>query len=157
MKVTARARFFAKVDRSGPPHPYAPELGRCWLWTGGTRRRGYGAFWFEGALVSAARWAWERANGEPFPAGAETLHSCDRPACVNPAHVSPGTRSQNVQDMYAKGRDNLPRGAAHWNFRDDERLPAMPSAPTLDDIRAWLAARRAVETGRSSTGYGSEP
>ena len=113
----AAERFWSKVDKAGPVHPYKPELGACWLWTGATRRRGYGAFWFEGRPQSAAKWAWETTHGAEFPPGTEGLHSCDRPACVNPAHVAPGTRKQNVADMHARGRTNLPRGTEHWSHK----------------------------------------
>lgn len=110
-------RFWAKVDKVGPAHPYDPALGCCWLWTGGKRRRGYGTIWRAGKLVSAARVSWELASGAAMPPELEPLHSCDRPGCVNPAHIRPGTRKENVADMHARGRTNLPRGTAHWSHQ----------------------------------------
>lgn len=34
-------RFWAKVDKAGPAHPYDAALGECWLWVGAVWRRGY--------------------------------------------------------------------------------------------------------------------
>ena len=61
-------RFFAKVNKRGPLHPYDRALGRCWLWTGGKRRRGYNVFWFDGRLVSASDDGKQKAR-RPKPAG----------------------------------------------------------------------------------------
>jgi len=43
-------------------------------------------------------------GGRSIPAGKVVMHSCDRPTCVNPAHLSLGTQKQNVHDAIAKGR-----------------------------------------------------
>jgi predicted XRE-type DNA-binding protein len=32
------------------------------------------------------------------------MHSCDNPPCVNPEHLSVGTRKENLVDMSKKGR-----------------------------------------------------
>lgn len=39
-------------------------------------------------------------------AGEEVLHSCDRPACINPDHLRWGTGSENALDCVTRGR--------HW-------------------------------------------
>lgn len=38
------------------------------------------------------------------PADMKVLHSCDTPACVNPAHLSVGTQLENIAQMDARGR-----------------------------------------------------
>ena len=52
----------------------------------------------------AHRFAWEQATGEPLEREAVLIHSCDTPACVNPAHLRVGTSKENVADKTQKGR-----------------------------------------------------
>ena len=94
-----RRRFWAKVQRRLPDD--------CWLWTGASGE-GYGRFKIAGYLYSAHRIAYTLEKG-PIPRGDGyhgfvVMHSCDTPACCNPAHLSVGTNRDNVQDMVAKGR-----------------------------------------------------
>jgi len=51
----------------------------------------------------AHRWAWSE-GGRELPDDAVLMHSCDVPACVNPAHLRVGTAAENVADMVAKQR-----------------------------------------------------
>jgi len=91
--------FWSKVERAG-----AEE---CWLWTAGRAWNGYGRFQCiengKTRRVAAHRFAYERLVGA-IPAGLELLHSCDTPACVNPAHLRPGTHAENMADMVERGR-----------------------------------------------------
>ena len=75
----------------------------CWLWAGGVSGNGYGAFYHDGLTTLAHREAWEIENG-PIPSGLEILHSCDRPLCVRPDHLMPGTHRQNMADSVTRGR-----------------------------------------------------
>lgn len=36
-------------------------------------------------------------------------HTCDNPRCINPDHLIPGTRADNVKDMIDRGRACKPR------------------------------------------------
>lgn len=81
----------------------------CWHWIGAKAPNGYGRFQYGGkgsAYLGAHRYSYELANGA-VPDGMVVMHSCDRPACVNPAHLSIGTPRENTQDMVRKGRDTL--------------------------------------------------
>lgn len=41
-----------------------------------------------------------------IPKDMVVMHSCDNRECINPNHLSLGTRKDNTQDMIKKGRDN---------------------------------------------------
>lgn len=94
-------RFWAKVDKTGPPPTHRPALGPCWLWTAGLRN-GYGAFGMgsrtDGSRrkVYAHRQAWEWANG-PIPADRELDHLCRVPRCVRPDHLEPVPHGINLK------------------------------------------------------------
>jgi len=71
----------------------------CWNWTG-VRHRGYGLIMrkaFNGRVpVRAARLFYERVNG-PIPPGLTVEHLCKNPPCVNPAHLTLLTASENAR------------------------------------------------------------
>lgn len=97
--VPLEERFWPKVDKNGPLHPYDPSKGPCWLWTAGTMN-GYGAF---GDGV-AHRTSWEILRGA-IPDGLYVCHSCDVKRCVNAeTHLFLGTHDDNMSDMSKKGR-----------------------------------------------------
>lgn len=71
----------------------------CWLWTGG-RGRKYGV-WTppkeSGTRGRVAhRFAYESLVG-PIPTGLELDHLCQNPPCVNPTHLEPVTREENMR------------------------------------------------------------
>ena len=68
----------------------------CWLWTGTTNPGGYGAVGFMGRTRSAHRVSYELAKG-PIPAGLDLDHKCRVRCCVNPDHLEPVTRSENLR------------------------------------------------------------
>jgi hypothetical protein len=88
--------------------PIVPELGNCWEFDGYKDPAGYGRV----RGVPAHRLA-VMLDGREIPEGHHVLHACDYPPCVNPEHLRPGTRSENMQDMVAKGRHAYGRGDHH--------------------------------------------
>lgn len=92
---TPQERFIAKINFSGPTPHHHPELGPCWLWTGGTTAKGYGRLWVNGRLVPAHRFSFEAAGG-CVPEGMVCHRRSDRvPRCVHPHHVRPTTTREN--------------------------------------------------------------
>lgn len=79
----------------------------CIEWQASVNEDGYGTLFVRPRHWKAHRLAWVLANG-PVPAGRELMHSCDNPRCVNVAHLSPGTHSENMRDAYARGRKKVP-------------------------------------------------
>lgn len=75
----------------------------CWPWQRGVNQSGYGQISIEGKQLGAHRVSYELHYG-PIPTGLHILHTCDNPACVNPAHLCTGTHGDNVQDAIVKGR-----------------------------------------------------
>lgn len=76
----------------------------CWFWIGGTTRRGYGAFHYDGVKYVAHRLAWSLHYRIPWPDGKIGIHTCDIENCVNPMHVRASTDAQNMKDAIRKGR-----------------------------------------------------
>lgn len=90
-------RFWDNVDI-----PEAAETD-CWLWTA-QLRHGYGLLWLPNKKqLKAHRISYEIHYGE-IPDGSEVRHSCHNRTCVNPYHLSIGTKADNMRDMSAAGR-----------------------------------------------------
>lgn len=85
----------------------------CWLWKASVDSKGYGKLWWGRHCLGAHRVSWMIHNGEDeLPvvyAGhrAEIMHTCDIPACVNPAHLVLGNTVLNQRDKSTKGRHHF--------------------------------------------------
>lgn len=95
--------FWNHVDKSSGPN-------NCWRWTKQIDALGYGRvavptanYKYRGDNVLTHRHAWTLIHG-PIPKGMHILHSCDNPACCNPAHLFIGTHADNMRDRNLKGR-----------------------------------------------------
>jgi hypothetical protein len=80
------ARFAGQVTRTGD----------CWTWTGTLRDDGYGKF----SGRQAHRVVYEHMVG-PIAAGLELDHLCRNKACVNPTHLDPVSRLENIRRRYS--------------------------------------------------------
>jgi len=75
----------------------------CWLWTAYCMKRNkYGLFRTPKRHELAHRVSYRLFNGELD--ARDVMHKCDIPNCVNPDHLSLGTRLENMRDAKAKGR-----------------------------------------------------
>ena len=92
---SAAARFWAKVDKNGPPPAHRPELGACWLWTAATTKGGYGRFKIAG-VMRCAHVISVASTGVEVPDEMQVDHLCRVRACVNPDHLEVVTPQVNV-------------------------------------------------------------
>lgn len=71
----------------------------CWLWTGALNWGGYGAV-VRGTRPNQRRWMAHRFVYEifvgPIPEGLDIDHLCRVRHCVNPDHLEPVTRRENL-------------------------------------------------------------
>lgn len=72
---------------------------QCWNWPGCVDRSGYG----KSARTAAHRFVWLRLRG-PIPDGLELDHLCFNTLCVNPNHLEPVTRQENMRRRSAAQR-----------------------------------------------------
>lgn len=79
----------------------------CWEWNGRRNASNYGLFDAVrlGFLNARAHRVMYEHRVEPIPDGLDLRHKCDNPPCVNPDHLIPGTRLDNVHDMIERGRN----------------------------------------------------
>lgn len=93
---TIEARFWEKVKRGAPD--------QCWDWQASTAIKSYGRFKIAShESRHANRVAWTIANDRE-PGDLLIRHTCDRPACCNPAHLEVGTHADNCNDKMQRGR-----------------------------------------------------
>ena len=132
--LTQEQRFWRKVDKNGPVPAHCPDLGPCWVWTGGHKsppQLPYGWFTLDGGRRQTAhKVSFEMANG-PVAPGLCVLHRCDNPKCVRPGHLTTGTQAENMADKMVKNR--------HSTKLSD------------DDVRAM---RRMIQDGSSAAHAG---
>ena len=121
--TSIEGRLLERVDVHGPVPVHAPELGRCWVWTGHTVEGGYGRMVVNGFSRGVHRISLAIALGRPLGPGMNACHRCDNPPCVNPAHLFEGSTQDNVDDRHTKARDAM--GATNGRAR-----------LTADDVRS---------------------
>ena len=85
---------------------------QCWDWQACKHPRGYGAYWSNGSMVPAHRYAYEAHYGRIAEEGMDCDHFRLNPgprkapcstSCVNPSHIELVSHRLNVQ----RGRANL--------------------------------------------------
>jgi HNH endonuclease len=72
----------------------APD--ECWLWRGQISPSGYGRIDINNHAGYAHRYVYERERG-PIPNGLQLDHLCRVRACVNPSHLQPVSRAENIR------------------------------------------------------------
>lgn len=85
-------------------HMGTPDENGCIPWLGTINpSTGYGQFAYRSKRFPAHRAAYVAKYG-PIQVGMDACHKCDRRDCVNPDHIFPGTRADNMRDCSEKNR-----------------------------------------------------
>lgn len=140
-RPTVAERLWASVDKGGPTPEHRPELGPCWVWTGGKDHNGYGSLQMDGRAQYAHRVAWQLEYGSPE--GLFVLHSCDNPSCVRVEHLFLGTQAENMADKVRKSRQQKGE-RCHGAKLTDERVRAIKAELASGATHAEAAKRHGV-------------
>ncbi len=76
----------------------------CWIWRNSANCKTAPSYGWRGTVITAPRASYLLFVNSYIPPGHVICHTCDNPRCVNPGHLWAGTQSENIKDMYAKGR-----------------------------------------------------
>jgi hypothetical protein len=94
---------------------------------------------------------WRATYGEVVASGIDVCHACDNPSCCRPDHLFLGTRSDNMQDMHAKGRypasrrGNFRRGSAtSWSKLTETDVRTIRTDAAAGTSTSTLARRYGV-------------
>lgn len=124
-------RFWAKV---------VVEPSGCWVWTAAHNGSGYGLTHANGRLRLAHRWAYH-VLVEPLdwsaPRGTATEHVhhlCNRPACVNPAHLKKLDATDHLGHGH-RDKTHCPQGHAYDEANTRVRAGGWRSCRTCDRKR----------------------
>lgn len=94
---------FGKLTSEDMLRTNSEAVNGCWVWTGTKNYFGYGVFSVGEKKQMAHRVSYEHFKG-PIPEGMVVMHSCDNPSCVNPEHLSVGSKTDNNRDAVKKNR-----------------------------------------------------
>ena len=99
-KAVRRPHLFpprVPADRFSEKYTIEPNTG-CWLWTAGLNNAGYGMFAVSKHDIRLAhRWFYEISTGSEVSAILDLDHLCRVRCCVNPRHLEPVSRSENLR------------------------------------------------------------
>lgn len=94
-----QAKQFLFQTATNPPQVCVP-------WPYFKDRLGYGRATWNGKMRPAHRAAWEIYHGQEMPRHLDACHEpliCHERACINPLHIRPGTRAENMADTLLDG------------------------------------------------------
>jgi hypothetical protein len=120
-------RFWSKVDMRGPDE--------CWRWQASLNQNGYGRFKLASYCnVTASRLALIATKREE-PFGMLALHTCDNPACCNPAHLYFGTVQNNTNDKVQRDEPLHINETARLHYWRDKAIQASRDLSAIAAIK----------------------
>ena len=146
----ARTMMNRTAEQFWSPRVAVGEPSECWDWTGYRNPSGYGQMAWMGKLMLTHRIA-KCLTDNDWDNELLVCHSCDRPACCNPAHLWRGTQRQNHQDMIAKGRGKYTPLRGEQSPRAKLTATQVSEIRTSDELAALLAERYGVSLSRIHT------
>ena len=132
-----RARFEARVDRSGLHH----------MWLGARSPGGGGQVRVDGKLLTAARAAWEIENG-PVPDGVRVLSCADEPACVRVDHLRLDQRAHVRRHRHRRSDRREAPGRLPRSRPECGRSASQPASIGSGSVAARSAPSTALEKTR---------
>jgi hypothetical protein len=146
------ARFWNHVDRE------EKTAADCWEWTGYREEKGYGRFRIKNRVCAAHRVSFMLEKGRWPSPSLMILHSCDNPACVNPAHLREGTAQENQDDIDARGRRRIRNGSDHWRGgRPSDAILRGGSRLSEYDVREIRQKAREADLNTLAMDFGVTP
>lgn len=156
-----------RVDKNGPLPEQRPELGPCWIWGGPPNSGGYGTVGIEGRTVGAHVAIYTLLR-KPVPEGMDLDHlchpgdgSCPRATCrhrlcVNPDHLDPTTRLENLKrgDTFVAIQlavTRCPKG--HEYSPENTRVRTARSGNPMRSCRACDRERRLASASGKKPGW----
>ncbi len=133
------------IDKFMEYHIPVTESG-CWIWLGASAGNGYGHISVNGKAIRVHRWSYSHFIG-PIPEGLHVCHSCDVPACVNPAHLFLGTALDNKRDEIAKGRQAPPGVKRHRGSDNGRARLTEGDVRSIRSLYAGLPRKKYVSRG----------
>ncbi len=126
--------------------PRVNKTDACWLWTGAINGWGYGSVRMKCKSFGAHAISYRVHKGE-IPKGLEIMHSCDVRACVNPEHLSLGTKQDNKNDCVRKERQARGETNGHSSLTKEQVL----RIAQIRREKGWGYKKIAKETGLGSS------
>ena len=120
--------------------PFSP-FGHCMVWRYGLNRDGYGVLTIGEKQELAHRAVFIQTRGR-VPEDRQVNHLCNRPYCVQPAHLYAGTRQDNKDDSQIFSREELLHApwVLHWprgKGTEDALLQRLLESNRYDGTGPW--------------------
>lgn len=114
----------------------------CWNWTWLKDKNGYGLFPYAGKQYRAHALSLT-LDGRPTTKDRPfACHTCDNPACVNPAHLYPGTAQDNSDDAKARSRRPMGERVHSAKLTENDVRTIRASSDTDEDLAARYGVSR---------------